>query len=272
MKLEFLSAAITVLMMFSSCQKEGNTQEEKPKCKLVKVTQGLDPDTDSVYQFRYNSNGLPSAMTMEFATTVYFDWMDFVYMPGTSILDKIWGGDPQDPFLIQYEYDAQNKLIKSKYFLGQQFTYQYDNEGQLSRVDAADGGYPKDYYFETGFDKNGNLTTCYRRKIADNSFLDGFTVEYSDIENTLGLLSALNISENIGTANLFPGSHIYPVPSKHLAKSLTGRNANGDAIASISHTFERDASNNITKAVLRRDNWGSLTGEINTWKFEYECK
>lgn len=261
---------LAAFLLFTSCQKDSNSEDKKSPCRLVKVTQGLDPIQDSIYMFKYNENGLPSEINLRFNPTLNFNWLDFVYKPGTSILDKIVDRTPTNSHLFLYEYNAQNKLVKCSDFLGKEFSYQYNEKGLLNRVDVADRGIPKSYYYQTFFDDKGNMTSYYVRNVSDDKPISSVTMEYSNDDNTLQLLGTLNIGQLIGANTLFPGSDLYPVPSKKLPKSMTYRNAKDEPVMNAYHSFEKDAANNIISAIVTYKNMSAVF-EVNTWKLEYDC-
>lgn len=272
MKLTILSTLLA-LFVFTSCQKDNNSDEQpKSKCRLTKVTQGVNPDNDTVVMFKHQPDGLPSSMFVEFPPDLKYGWLDFVYKPNTALPEKIWLEGNDDFVMTQFEYNAQGKLSKAKDFVGHEFTYQYNGNGQVNRVDVKRWGNPEDYYYTTVFDDNGNLIEGYRKYTSNNDLIDAFTVGYSDMDNTVGMLSALNLGNHLGMSALFPGSYFIPFPSKKLVKSLVYKNAKNEPTStSVTFSFEKDAAGNLTKAVINFDYSGQIDNRMLTWKFEYDC-
>jgi hypothetical protein len=226
---------------------------------------------DSVYMFKYDQNGLPVSVSFEFPPDLILNWQDISYKSGTQLIEKVWQeGYGEDLALFKFEYNAQGKPVKAKTFVGHEFTYQYNEKGEINRVDVKRWGNPQEYHYETVFDSKGNLIEFYRKFPANEHLNDGFKAEYSDTENTIAGLSVLNLSNHLGMHALFPGSNVLPLPAKYLAKSLTFLNAkNEPSGTTVSYTFEKDAAQNLTKAVVRYNN--SVPGAVLTWNFEYDC-
>jgi hypothetical protein len=263
---------LMALFIFTSCQKDSNSEEQpKPTCRLTKVTQGLNPDNDSVFMFKYRPDGLPSSISMEFPPDLKFDWMDFVYKPGTSVLEKVWAEGVDDFVMVQFEYNSQGKVAKAKDFVGHEFTYQYNGNGQVNRVDVKRWGSPASIYYTTVFDDNGSLIEWYMKSTADDKIYNAYTIAYSSEENILTGLSKLNLGNTLGMNNLFPGSEFFPFPSKYLVKSVTWKGQDMTALGTYTYVFEKDAKNNVTKAVVNLVRHDMYEGKLLTWKFEYDC-
>jgi YD repeat-containing protein len=270
--MKWLFGMLMALSVITSCKKDKDEEETKPGCQLTKITQGLNPDTDTVFMFKYREDGFPESISRE--GDLGDIWFDVVYVPGTLSVQKVWKDleGNEDWVVSEYEYNAQNKLSKARSYMGQEFTYQYDAGGQLTRVDVTRWGNLEGHYFKTVMDNNGSLIEVQRISTETNKLWDAFTVEYTDIENSIGKVNTLNLGNDRGMSYLFPGSEFFPFPSKYLVKKRINKNSSNEPSLTVNYAYEKDAKSNVTKAVVSFIY--SPTGEtrVLTWKFDYECK
>lgn len=268
----WIFGTLMALTVFTSCKKDNDDEQPKFGCQLTKVTQGLNPDRDTIFMFKYRADGLPDSISREFENGD--TWLSIVYKPGTTLLHKVWLDLPgADDFVMsEFEYNEQGKVTKASTFLGQVYTYHYNTGGQLTRVDVTRWGNPETYYYSTVMDSNGSLTEVKRISTEDGRVWENFTIEYTDIENAIGGANTLNLGNDRGMNYLFPGSEFFPFPSKYLVKKRIVRNQSNEVYLTADYVYEKDAKNNVTKAVVSFPDTFLGGTKYLTWKFDYECQ
>ena len=273
MKFSMLSA-VFALIVFTSCQKEDLKEEPKPLCKLTKVTQGTGKQDDTVFMFRYDPAGLLTGIVDLYLNQDKQNpvWFDVSYTSGKIGLIGLKMEGYADFEYAKYEYNAQGKLIRFNPMINVEYTFQYGEDGFPKRVDndrSKLGGFSD--YFLTVYDKNGNLKE-YAKYDMNGRCWDGCRIEYSDIPNTTGMLSLLNLGGNTGFNGLFPGSSINALIPKYMVKSFEYLDGKLNPTGITNLTYEKDDRNNVVKAVAKYSNNFDGSIKTHTWTFEYNCK
>lgn len=270
MRASLLLLIVTVFTCIS-CQKDDLKENPVSKCKLIKATQGTIPGKDTVHTFRYNADGLPAAILTEQGKSSS-PWRDFNYKSGK--LEKVTRTNPETGALwtaASFEYDGQGRVSRAVSFLSNDLSFQYDEKGVLKRVNKtannSGGG-----YFLTFYDDKGSLIE-YRSYDAKDQLRQWCKIEYSDVENTMGVLNFLGIGELHDFYYLIPGGDFAPFTSKYMAKTLTFLNENKTLSSVTRITYETDKEGNVIKAISKTENLidPSWPGTTFTWAFEYEC-
>ena len=257
MKTNLLSFFIAATLIgFASCKKEDSpTSPGNPNSKLVRIQQGIDADlsNDTVILVNYNSAGKIS-----------------------SLIDSIYG------YIVTASYDETGKLQSINDDYGDDASFTYDANGQLTAINFIIAGTKEKYLFEysngvVGKMKHysdhgsGGAQTLWREyhytvqnenivaiyEYTASSVLVGIKeFTYSTQPNNFKQLSLFNTANRLGSERIISIDSYF---NKNMAKTISADNS------TITNTYTLNASQQLSKAVSNEDG-----GYIFTWLFKYE--
>ena len=256
MKTRLLSFLIASLILgLVSCKKDKAPDPINPDSKLVRIQQGVDPDlyNDTVYLLSYNPSGKVVGI------------MDSIYQYGLSA-----------------SYDASGRLEGATDDYGDDATYTYDANGQLTQIDYTMAGSrerfvftytngvvsKKSYYSDFGSGgtmtlwrdyvytvSGGNITTI-KEYTAAGALVNTENFTYGNQANIFKELGLFNYGNILGTGYLMNFE-------SHFNKNLPTAMTSGGP--TMNNGFTYNSQQQLTK-VVSTDN----SGGVFTWQFSYE--
>jgi hypothetical protein len=266
------SLVFFALFIFSSCKKDSSTSggggNTATGTKLVRIQQGTDPTTDTVFKIIYSGNNIAKIYDSIYAGVVEPDTLSTTYVNGTLV-----SASDQEGFSANYSYNGSGQISTIDAMVAGEhdvYTYTY-NSGVLAQKtwssDFGQGGSPTLYETFKYTMTNGNITEWKQYDNGNNLLVD-LTLTYSSQAQPAAFkqLGLLNIGNLLGLDNIL-GFDAYSFDGFLNTNLVTGC-SEGGVSATFTNTF--NAQQLPVKIVTNiPETFSGFTVDLSTWFFAY---
>jgi YD repeat-containing protein len=258
-------------IFFSSCKKS-DTSSSGPGgssgSQLVRIQQGTDPTTDTVFKINYSGNNIRNIYdSIYYGSTFDPDTLTATYAGGLLVL----AADADGEVSATYTYNGSGQLTEEdEMAFGQHNVYQYTYaSGVVSQktwsTDNGQGGavtLSNTYKYTVS---NGNLSEI-KTYDAGNSLVNDMTFTYGSQANPFKQLALLNLGNILGLDNI-AGADFASFDTYFDANVLTGYTQSGNT-ATVTNTFNSQQQPvKIVNSVP--DSFIGVSIGTYTWQFSY---
>jgi len=262
------------LFIFSSCKKDspssGGSSNTGIGTKLVRIQQGTDPTTDTVFKIIYSGDNIAKIYDSIFAGTIEPDTLSTIFINGTLV-----SASDESGFSANYSYNSSSQISTiDAMVVGEHdvYTYTYNNGILAQKTWSSDlgrGGTPTLYVTSKYTVTNGNITEIKEYENGNDLF-DDLTLTYSSqIQPAVfKQLALLNIGNILGLDHIL-GFDSYTFDSFLNTNLVTGCSEGGSSgNATFTNTF--NAQQQPVKIVTNiPETFSGFTVGLSTWFFTY---